>query len=301
MPDTPPSRRLRLKLAAIAVIGGAMVLLPLGQVLRYQNADLEALVAERATLDPLSHALAVQQGLLSHRDTAERVLRGRLQLEPERQLRKTEVDDSLWALQGTLSAGYWLKALDESSALAQDWRALASLVALRQVQPADSRAGHQLLLEQAVQVMDLVSAALPAGAQKELLHLAGAGPLADEASTVKKLAALRSALQGRAREVDVRHAALAERQALLALTGSAAALLTLALAAAALWARPSSAGGGTPLSPAESDRVRRSRGRRSADTLAPQAAPATSRQVLQRVREASAKTVAEDSGSVPPA
>ena len=102
MPDLPTSTRNRLKFASIGAIGAAMVLLPLGAVLRYQNADLSALVAERAVLDPLTHALAVQRGLLGHRDVAERVLRGRLQLEAERRLRKADVDDALWSLQGTL-------------------------------------------------------------------------------------------------------------------------------------------------------------------------------------------------------
>lgn len=306
MPDLPASKRLRLKFAALGIIGAAMVLLPLAQVLRYQNADLEALVAERATLDPLAYAVAVQRGLLSHRDVAERVLRGRLQLEAERRLRKAEVDDALWALQGTLSAGFWVKALRESDALTQDWRLLAGRVALRQVQAADSLASHQLLMEQAVQVMDLVSAAAPVSAQNPLLRLAIASPVQAQTADAllpPRLAALQSALQARIAALDERNAALHEQQHVLTLAGTAFAVLALA---AALWAWRSTAPGGhsgsAPLSDA-ADRVRRSRGRRSADSeqaVAPPAPQTASHQVLQRLREGGPTTAATASDSRPP-
>ena len=308
MPDLPASKRLRLKFAALGIIGAAMVLLPLAQVLRYQNADLEALVAERATLDPLAYAVAVQRGLLSHRDVAERVLRGRLQLEAERRLRKAEVDDALWALQGTLSAGFWVKALRESDALTQDWRLLAGRVALRQVQAADSLASHQLLMEQAVQVMDLVSAAAPFSAQNPLLRLAIASPVQAQAQTADarlplRLAALQSALQARIAALDERNAALHEQRHVLTLAGTAFAVLALA---AALWAWRSTAPGGhsgsAPPSDA-ADRVRRSRGRRSADSeqaVAPPAPQTASHQVLQRLREGGPTTAAAASDSRPP-
>lgn len=298
MPDTPsPHRlRLRLKFAVLGAIGAAMVLLPLGQVLRYQGAEIHALMAERATLDPLAQALAVQRGLLGHRDVSDRVLRGRLQLEAERRLRKTEVDESLWALQATLSAGFWVKALGESSALTQDWRELASRVAQRQLPATESHASHQLLLEQAVQVMDLVSAAAPAAQPVSGLQLANAGPARTaEALTLPRLAAQEGALQARASELRARSAELRERQALLALASAAFALLTLA---AVLWAWSSAAPAGTP--PFSTDRARRSRGRRSADPLASAEPQAVSRQVLQRLREARAETEAEAPDRQPP-
>lgn len=320
MPDLPTSKRNRLKFAAIGAIGAAMVLLPLGAVLRYQNADLAALVAERAVLDPLAHALAVQRGLLGHRDVAERVLRGRLQLEAERRLRKADVDDALWALQGTLSAGYWVKALRESDTLVQDWRQLAHRVALRQVQAADSLAGHQLLVEQAVQVMDLVSAAAPAHAQDPLLRLAMARPAGAQVQAQAqaqaqvqtqtaggllppRLAGLESALQARMAALDQRSAALRGQQSLLTLAGTAIVALALA---AALWAwrsTPPSGHSGSPPPGDAADRVRRSHGRRSVDgehAVAPPAPQAASHQVLQRLREAGAKAVAAEPDSRPP-
>ena len=324
MPDLPPSKRLRLKFAAIGTIGAAMVLLPLAQVLRYQNADLDAVVAERATLDPLAHAVAVQRSLLGHRDVSERVLRGRLQLEAERRLRKAEVDDALWALQGTLSAGFWVKALRESDALTQDWRLLAGRVALRQVQVADSLAGHQLLLEQAVQVMDLVGAAAPASPQQQLLRLAMADPARAEAQgqaqsqaqsqaqtaavlLPPRLAALETALQARIAALDERSATLRAQQRLLALAGTAIVALVLALVSAlAGWAwrsTPPSGQSGSPPSGAAADRVRRSSGRRSVDgahAVAVPAPQAASHQVLQRLREAGAKAVAGEPDSRPP-
>ena len=320
MPDLPPSKRLRLKFAAIGTIGAAMVLLPLAQVLRYQNADLDAVVAERATLDPLAHAVAVQRSLLGHRDVSERVLRGRLQLEAERRLRKAEVDDALWALQGTLSAGFWVKALRESDALTQDWRLLAGRVALRQVQVADSLAGHQLLLEQAVQVMDLVGAAAPASPQQQLLRLAMADPARavaqgqaqSQAQTAAvllppRLAALETALQARIAALDEHSATLRAQQRLLALAGTAIVALVLALVSAlAGWAwrstPPSGQSGSLPPG-AAADRVRRSSGRRSVDSAHAVAAPApqaASHQVLQRLREAGAKAVASEPDSRPP-
>ena len=320
MPDLPPSKRLRLKFAAIGTIGAAMVLLPLAQVLRYQNADLDAVVAERATLDPLAHAVAVQRSLLGHRDVSERVLRGRLQLEAERRLRKAEVDDALWALQGTLSAGFWVKALRESDALTLDWRLLAGRVALRQVQVADSLAGHQLLLEQAVQVMDLVGAAAPASPQQQLLRLAMADPALAEAQgqaqsqaqtaavlLPPRLAALETALQARIAALDERSATLRAQQRLLALAGTAIVALVLALVSAlAGWAwrsTPPSGQSGSPPPGAAADRVRRSSGRRSVDSAHAVAAPApqaASHQVLQRLREAGAKAVAGEPDSRPP-
>ena len=285
MPDLPTSTRNRLKFASIGAIGAAMVLLPLGAVLRYQNADLSALVAERAVLDPLTHALAVQRGLLGHRDVAERVLRGRLQLEAERRLRKADVDDALWALQGTLSAGYWVKALRESDTLVQDWRQLAHRVALRQVQVADSLAGHQLLVEQAVQVMDLVSAAAPAGSYARLTHLTQLArlPAAPGSQSDAAADALEAALRAHALDIDQRTAAIQERQAALASTSAALALLLLGLA---LWTarqrRAAATSPGDAASPAiDTDGVRRSHGRRSADGAA---AADVSSQLLQRIR-----------------
>ena len=142
MPDTRPTARLRFKFALLATVGAAMILLPLGQVLRYQNAEIEALVAERATLDPLTQVVSLQRHLLGHRDVADRVLRGRLPLEEERRLRQSEVDGALWVLRGTLSAGYWARALNESTHLTVDWRNLARRLTLRQITALESQSAN---------------------------------------------------------------------------------------------------------------------------------------------------------------
>ena len=282
MLDTLPPRRLRLKFATLGAIGAAMVLLPLGQVLRYQSAEIRELVAERATLDPLTQALAVQRGLLGHREVAERVLTGRLQLEAERRLRKAEVDESLWSLQGTLSAGFWVKALGESDTLVQDWRTLASRIAQRQLQATESQASHQLLLEQAVQVMDLVSAAAPAGSYARMTRLAGTGAL----RTVEP-GALEATLQAHTLNITLRAAVLEARQVALATaTAALAMLLLLGAGLWASWARRVAAP--TPANPGDAgpdtdsgDGVRRSHGRRTSDGAAVQS---VSGQLLQRLR-----------------
>ena len=291
MPDTLPPRRLSLKFAAFGAIGAAMVLLPLSQVMRYQSAEMQDLMAERATLDPLTQALAVQRGLLGHRDVTERVLRGRLQLEAERRLRKAQVDESLWGLQATLSAGFWVKALGESSVLTQDWRELADRIAQRQLQVAESQASHQLLLEQAVQVMDLVSAAAPAGSYAQLSRLASLGPV-----PAAKAGALEAALQARSHDITLRTAALEARQAALASTMAALATLAALLVAARLWAARARRGvAAKPANPddpppTDSDGVRRSRGRRTTDSLAPES---VSGRLLQRMRADSESAATE--------
>jgi len=90
MPDTyspdPPTPRY--KLAALSIVGAAMVALPLAQVLRYQDTELQAALAEQAGLEPVKRAVAVQQGLLAHRDVAGQVLRGQVALETERRARQ---------------------------------------------------------------------------------------------------------------------------------------------------------------------------------------------------------------------
>lgn len=243
---------MRLKFALVGAVGGALVLLPLGQVLRHQGAELEALAVERALLDPLARAVAVQRGLIHHHDVADRVLRGRHALEGERRLRHAEVDRQLAALQGTLVTGAWLPALRENNALTHDWRTLVQRVAQRQITVADSATGHQLLVQQAVQVMDLVSAAAPEPG------------LADGAPALASLAALQDRIVAQQTRLHTREAAVRAQRSLL--HSSLAGLAALAgLGSLAAWrsrrsAAPPSADG------APDDGIRRGRGRRSTDT-----------------------------------
>ncbi len=151
--------KLRHKFAALGVVAAAMVATPLVQVLRYQTAEIQAALYEQAGLDPVSGAVTLQHALLAHRDIAGLVLRGVLQLEPERTLRQAEVDDRAATLETTLFALKLPRAVGEAQALRQDWVTLVPQVEQRKITGADSDAAHRLLIEQTLQVIDLVAAA----------------------------------------------------------------------------------------------------------------------------------------------
>ncbi len=148
------------KFAALGVVGAVMVLLPMAQLLRYQSAELQTLELQRASLDPMADAVALQRSLQAHGDAARPVLQGRLQMEPERQRRQADVDRRLDDLGRALAAGLWGRALDEAHALAGDWAQLARQVASRSIGVSQSDHAHRLRVEQALQVMDLLSLAL---------------------------------------------------------------------------------------------------------------------------------------------
>jgi hypothetical protein len=250
--DTPAPLRPRLKLLLAAALAAGSILLPLAPVWRYTGHEIEALMAERALLDPLARAVALQRSLLGHADVSARVLRGRQALETERRHRQHAVEADLLSLQATLSAGLWTRALGETHALTHDWRALVWQVAQRSIAEARSWDGHQLLVEQAVLVMDLVSAAAPAD---ETLHLV-LHPRADTA-------AWEAALLAREQRVSQRLAALHETRAGAAAAAGASFVLLLGLGLALGLARngpPAPAPGAPPR-----DDVRRSRGRRRTD------------------------------------
>jgi hypothetical protein len=153
---------LRRRLAALGVVGALMVALPLVQVLRFQNAEVQSLLGERAGLDPVAHAVEVQRGLLAHADLAAEVLRGQSALEPQRLQRQGEVDGRVAALSMALLTGQWERAVQESDALRDDWMLLARQVQARSLQASESDQAHRLLMEQTLQVIDLVGdSALP--------------------------------------------------------------------------------------------------------------------------------------------
>jgi hypothetical protein len=158
--NAPPARlrqRVGRRLAALGLVGGLMVALPLVQVLRYQNAELRSLAAARAGLDPVGRAVELQRGLLAHRDMANLVLIGRSSFEPERRVRQGEVDDRANALAVALVSGQWERAVQESDALREDWSLLSRQVQARAVNASESEQAHRLLIEQTLQVMDLVA------------------------------------------------------------------------------------------------------------------------------------------------
>ena len=275
MPERQPPTRRRLPHAALAAAAGLAALWPLGQVLNLHSDELRALQAERAALDPVAQALQVHRSLLSHEQTAARVLSGRHALEPERRLRQAEVDGAIWQLKGTLSAGLWERALDEAQALELDWRKLARLCLLRQLEARDSHDSHRQLIEQLILVTDLVAAhaeADPSLATRTAGFRVLTAPRAafDEQSLRAELAQLDQALsrlQAQTTLLDERaQRARSARQQQAAGLG----LLALSLAAAALWvrrarmgdpARPKNPGGGA-------DGVRSGHGRRTTDATA---------------------------------
>ena len=299
MSDTPNPPRLRFKFALLGAIGAAMILLPLGQVLHYQNADIEALVAERATLDPLTQTVTLQRHLLGHRDVADRVLRGRKQLEDEQRLRQADVDAALWTLRGTLSSGYWLRALNESSHLTADWRNLARRVALRQISAQENQDSHQLLIEQAVQIMDLVGALASPGspADPAQVHAQVQGQVqvhrwlaeARSAQASQRLA-LESEMQAHANSLRAREADLRSQRGLIVMALVSLATL-VALGVALLLIGKRQAVTPPPQPHGDSDRkddTRRNSGRRATDFSALDTRP---QPVLDRLRRGAQDTI----------
>lgn len=159
--DIRRRRRVRARLAALSLLGAAMVALPMGLVLRYHDAELHSLAARRASLEPMARAVDVQRSLLVHRDIAAALLRGQAALEAERRVRQGEVDDRLTALALTLVAGPWERAVRESDALRTDWSRLARRLMTQPGPSAEtSDQAHRLLVEQTLQVVDLLELAL---------------------------------------------------------------------------------------------------------------------------------------------
>jgi hypothetical protein len=275
MPENRPSPRLNLRSAAFGLLASLMVLLPLGEVLRYQSTEIQLLKAERALLDPLADAVNLQRQLLGHDEVAARVLAGRRQLEAERRLRQAGVDAALQELQGTLSAGFWHRALAEADELGQDWKSLASRIQAKRVDADSSRLGHRLLVEQALQVMDLVSAGLDAdGAQAGLFHAATGlivlerGHPAPAAHPSFALEKAHASLQARSQQLDAQLDRLQAARSHLTAACIGVMLLLVSLMFAVLRRTP--AGEASPDGATEGGAAsghRRGPGRRSTDVL----------------------------------
>lgn len=186
--------------AAIGIVGAVMVMLPLVQVLRYQGAEIEALMAHQEGLDPVVRAVQVQHGLLAHGSISHRVLGGEATLEAQRRERQREVDISVDALGTSLSQGPWVRAGSEAAAMRGDWTLLAQRVTDRRIDTRENEHGHRLLIEQSLQVIDLVTDAvvlLPAATDPA--HDGLAATLAT-LRAVPRLGLTLAALTGRAAE-----------------------------------------------------------------------------------------------------
>ena len=217
------SRRLRGRVAALGIVAAVMVALPLSQLLRRQQAELDQLAARHAVLNPIARAVDSERSLLQHGDVAARVLRGRPELESERRVRQGEVDDRLTALAVALATGPWERAVHESDALREDWSLLARRLLAHNLSADDSEQGHRLLVEQSLQVIDLLDQAQPGHATDEA---------SAQAPAPRRARPTPASLQAEHAALDRRHDSVAaERRNLL--------IGLLALAAVALWlARP---------------------------------------------------------------
>lgn len=160
-------RRLRGRLAALSVLGALVVALPLGQVLRYQSAEMELLAAQREGLNPVTRTVDVQRGLIAHRESAAQVLGGDTRMEPDRRVRQIEVDERLAFLAVALTTGPWDRAVRESDALRDDWLLLARDLTAGRLTVTDSEQAHRLLVEQTLQVLDLLADASTPRAQRQ--------------------------------------------------------------------------------------------------------------------------------------
>jgi hypothetical protein len=169
---------LRRNLAALSLVGVTLVALPVVQLLRYQAAELDALAAGRAKLDPVARAVHLQRGLIAHRDIAGQVLAGHPGLEPERKLRQNEVEGRMAAMMVALATGRWDLAIGEADDLHQDWRLLTQQVAERSIDAPGSDRAHRLLVEQTLQVIDLVAAAAQIERNSGTAYTAGSVPAA---------------------------------------------------------------------------------------------------------------------------
>jgi hypothetical protein len=146
---------LRQHLAALSIVGALMVCLPVVQVLRFQSEQIEALVRHRESLNPMLRAVQVQRGVLAHRDLSAQVLRGRSALEAARQQHQQELEQRMQLLVTDLDFMHLGLALREAQTLHDDFVSLATQVTERRISAPDSDAGHRLLVEQTLQVMDL--------------------------------------------------------------------------------------------------------------------------------------------------
>jgi len=151
--------RLRRGLAALSLVGAALVALPVAQLMRFQSTEIKSLAAKRANLDPIARAVNLQRGLLAHGELAGQVLRGQEKLEADRRMRQTEVDGRMAALNVALASGHWELAMGEADELRNDWLQLARQVLQRQIDAGSSTESHRLLVEQTLQVIDLVTTA----------------------------------------------------------------------------------------------------------------------------------------------
>lgn len=235
----PTRLSLRRRFAALGLVGAVMVLLPLVQVLRYQDAQLQAALAQQAALDPLLLAVDTQRALLDHQPLAARVLRGQAEAEAARQAVQGQADERVFRLDMAVAMHGDAHAMQESDALRQDWHRLARGVQARALSVPASDGGHRLLVEQVLQLVDLLTlgAWTPAAADPTAPGLAALA-----AQRVPRLAVALAALDEREDAPLPRALAAALVRDFEALAHGASALAVQDTGAAALLARRASEG-----------------------------------------------------------
>ncbi len=247
--------KLRHKIAALGVVGVALLVLPLVQFFRFQGLELQWALAERERIEPALLAVSLQRGLVDHALASRQVLDGQREVEPLRRAQQATVDARLAMLAHRLDAGPHLTAQAEAKDMRRDWGQLVQRVLTRGCTAAESDSGHRLLVEQTLQIIDIVSAALPASSDAQLAAVLGPLPRVLAASlsdaltapqttpqtTAQSLAATQALSAATARLQDEAAHTLARRiawhEAQRAMAGCALLLAVLSLLAGLAWLR----------------------------------------------------------------
>lgn len=230
--------KLRHKIAALGVVGMALCLLPLIQLLRYQGLELQWAHAAQAQLEPAVIAVELQRGLVDHRASAALWLQGRREVDALRRQQQAVVDARLALLDQGVEVSGLVGAQAEVEAMRTDWPTLVQQVVGSGLSVGASDGAHRLLVEQALQVIDIVTAAAAPGPDGASFRQAAAAARVQwQAGTTTWPMALAtlSAAQTQLRAVQARRIEAFEARRNLA----AAALLALAagIVGLLLWLR----------------------------------------------------------------
>lgn len=163
--------KLRHKLAALGVVGMALCVLPLLQLLRWHSLELQWVLNETEQVQPAVLAVQLQRALVQHQGSAARVLRGQTEADAQRRQEQAQVDAQLLTLAHRLEPGGLLPAKIELQAMRRDWPVLVQRIVQGRCSVAESDHGHRLLIEQTLQIIDTVSAGLPAAPSPALAEL----------------------------------------------------------------------------------------------------------------------------------
>jgi hypothetical protein len=159
MNPEPPPRSRRFLQGLLAVVAAGLLVLPLLHLLQRQGSEHAALLAMRATLDPLAASVEVQRAVLQHDEASHTVLANAAgdNNETLRRVWQAEVDARSIALDHLLLRGQWQRAGAEAAAMRDDWARLLDRIERRSIAGAESRLAHRLIVEQLLTVVDLAT------------------------------------------------------------------------------------------------------------------------------------------------